>query len=270
VGKRYGSLGLNGLSITHNEYRIARDQRVPSIFLVDQEVLSYKKLFDANEDGVPIPVPGMDSPQEVFSFCREIMDSPINNGILPFSNLSEARLHVKRQLAHLFGDLLTVRFDPVRSGMNDILSEIKVLRHELNDEHSKDSVRFLKTVQFLLEGTNSLYKTLAESLCGTIDNAAPHLLTSLTFEDFVIAATGQGMKVREFSQEELTGAIDVVFGPEYRHQSAVEFFCFRNPLTDEKALIIWGHDPKTEALQISPSAAEVLKSLHRELRKAIA
>src|SRR5689334_3413834 len=48
VGKRYGEIGNDGRSVTHNEFLAARDTGVPVICLVDREVLSYKKLFDAN------------------------------------------------------------------------------------------------------------------------------------------------------------------------------------------------------------------------------
>lgn len=48
IGKRYGSKSENDLSITHNEFRKAREHVIPIISIIDQEVLSFKRVYDAN------------------------------------------------------------------------------------------------------------------------------------------------------------------------------------------------------------------------------
>jgi len=48
IGKRYGSISENGLSITHNEFRATRRSNIPVIFLVNEEVITFKKVHDAN------------------------------------------------------------------------------------------------------------------------------------------------------------------------------------------------------------------------------
>ena len=134
VGKRYGSLSANGSAITHNEFIVARENKIPIVCLVEREVLSFKKVFDANSEIQSAPAfPGMDFPSKSFNLIQEIMDAPTNNGILPFSSIAEARTLLKEQLAHIYGDLLRSKFDPVKAEIKDILSEIMTLRQELKN-----------------------------------------------------------------------------------------------------------------------------------------
>jgi len=137
IGKRYGLPAEGGLSVTHAEFRTARDQGVPAIFLVDQQVLNYKQVFDENA-GATINFPGMEQAPDVFGFIKEISGSPVNNGFLPFTHVADARAHLKAQIAHFVGDLLRRRGDPIATEIKDILSEVKTMRHELTKE--KESV----------------------------------------------------------------------------------------------------------------------------------
>lgn len=109
LGKRYGSLTDNGLSVTQIEFRTAREQQLAIICLVEEEVLSHKKVFEANKTKKHLAVPGMDDPKRTFDFIQEIKDSPVNNGVLPFKTISDAQDNLKKQLAHTFGDLLRRR-----------------------------------------------------------------------------------------------------------------------------------------------------------------
>src|ERR1035437_8379388 len=64
IGKIYGATGSSGLSVTHNEFRSARENRIPFILLVDQEVLSFKRVWDGCPDNAkPQAFPGMDNPR---------------------------------------------------------------------------------------------------------------------------------------------------------------------------------------------------------------
>lgn len=214
VGKRYGSLSANNFSISHNEFQTARDQKIPVICLVDQEVWAYKRVFDANKPKKSIALPGMDAPDKTFAFLQSIIESPHNNGILPFTNVTSARNHLKTQLAHLFGDLLTKRFDPIKADVMDVLSEIKTLRHELKGGTDKESLTFMKAIRFTLEDRNDSYRSLIEQLYETVDQAIPDLIASRSFKEFVQRATGSklgvvklkdGKTVAEFVSARLTG-----------------------------------------------------------------
>ena len=63
IGKRYGSLGKEKNSITYNEFREIVKSNIPIICLIEQEVMSYKKIYDANKNKksafIP-PLPGIE------------------------------------------------------------------------------------------------------------------------------------------------------------------------------------------------------------------
>lgn len=187
VGKRYGSIGENGLSITHNEFHTTRKENIPLIAMVDQEVLTFNRVYDANRDKEQ-SFPGMDQHEKTFQLIAEIKNSPTNNGIVPFGTPSEARLQLKKQLAHFIGDMLRKTSDPIKYHIKDVLSEIKTLRHELREKDNRsDPIIFLRAVRFLIDdriGRNIL-GDLAESIVGSLDDAVPNMLQSPTFDEFI-------------------------------------------------------------------------------------
>lgn len=186
IGKRYGSLSANGLSVTHNEFQIARENKIPVICLVDQEVLSFKKVYDANPKKRAASVfPAMDQPVKTFGFIQDVTDAEVNNGILPFSDVSGARDLFKKQIAHLFGGLLKNRFDPLKAKIQDVLSEIITLRHELLKNKRVDPLPFLHATRFLVDDRNREYRNYVEQICGSLEVAVPILLKCTTFDDFV-------------------------------------------------------------------------------------
>ena len=204
IGKRYGSKSQNDLSITHNEFRKAKDQGIPTISIIDQEVLSFKRVYDANIENEAKPsFPGMDSPEDTFSFIKEIMDYPTNNGILPYDTATKAKQQLKRQIAQFFGSLLTGRFDPIKAQVTDVLSEIKTLRHELLKDKGDEPIRYLRATKFILsenENTQDL-RGLSEQLFSSIDTAIPKLLECSSFDEFVKSAKATIEVVDEMPSE---------------------------------------------------------------------
>ncbi len=186
IGKRYGSVSGNQLSITHNEYRVAKDKKIPIITLVDSEVQSFKRVYDANIENVEKPnYPGMDHPKGTFQLIKEVSESPLNNGILPFNSVNEAKNKLKKQLALVFGNLLRTKFDPVNSQLNDVLAEIKTLRHNLIKENINDTKKYMSAIRLLLDFEFKLLKDLSEVLFRDIEDAPKILIKSKTFEDFL-------------------------------------------------------------------------------------
>lgn len=187
VAKRYGSIAENGLSVTHNEFHAAKKDNIPVITLVEQEVLTYGRVYEANREKEQ-NFPGMDQPEKTFQMVTEIKNSPTNNGIVPYGTASEARNQLKKQLALFIGDILRRTSDPIKYQIKDVLSEIKTMRHELREKESQsDPIVFLRAVRFLIDdrvGRDSLGK-LAESIVGSIDDAVPIMLQSSTFDDFM-------------------------------------------------------------------------------------
>ena len=186
IGKRYGDISTNGLSVTHNEFRTARSRKIPVICLVERETIAFKRIYDANIYNDPISsFPGMDVPQKTFAFINEFINSEVNNGFLEFGNVSEVRYHLKKQLAHLFGELLRSRFDPLKVEIQDVLSEIKTLRHELLKDTKSNYLPLLWSYRFMLHDTNEHFRSLSESMFGNIDDAIPALIESQKFDDLI-------------------------------------------------------------------------------------
>ena len=188
VGKRYGSKESDGRSVTHHEFLSAKDGKIPVITLVDRDVLTFEQVYDASApDACPV-FPGMDSPEDIFLLLREIRSSRVNNGILAFDNASDARELLKKQLAHLFGDLLMKRFDPLKVQVQDILSEVKTLRHELLKDRGEDPKAYLRVMRCLLTDGQygEYYRRLAEVMFSRLDEAVPIMLQNDTFDSFIL------------------------------------------------------------------------------------
>ena len=185
VGKRYGDPTSNGLSVTHNEFRAARNAKIPVLCLIEQEVLTFNRVFDESQSqGTKASFPGMDYPDMTFGLIQEIGDSPYNNGMLAFSNTADAREILKKQLAHLFGALLQIRFDPLKYEVKDILSELKTLRHELVKDHKKESQLFLTATRYMLDDRRRNFRSFVAAISGSVDNAVPQLIKSESLDDF--------------------------------------------------------------------------------------
>lgn len=185
IGKRYGSISENGNSVTYNEFITAKKNNKPVICLVEREVLAYKKVFDINYPKSVPSFPGMDAPVKTFEFVDEFIKSTVNNGFLEFSTVADVRRHLKRQMAHIFGDFLRKQYDHIKVEIQDILSEVKTLRYELLKDEKSTYEPLLKTFRFLLSERNSELKEFIEKLADEIDNAVPKVLESASFKNFL-------------------------------------------------------------------------------------
>lgn len=192
IGRRYGSLDENGLSVTHNEFRAARTQGIPTICLVEPEVMSYRKIYNANAGDLVCP--GMENPSQTFAFVDEITTARTNNAILPFNSGPTARSLIKTQIAHWVGQMLRRGLDPMTSDIKDILTEMKTLRYDLDTSTAtkkKAPVNFMRALRFLLDQQAETYRQIVEKLCGTLEDGVPTILESATFSEFVKKTTGQ-------------------------------------------------------------------------------
>ena len=185
IGKRYGTIAANGLGVTHNEFNHAQIRRTPIVTLVDKDVLTFKRVFDLNDQEIPKKgFPGMDHPEKSFSLIQQINNSEFNNGILPYTSASDAREHFKKQLAHLFRELLKSRYEYISPEIKDILSEIKTLKHELLKGKVDEPKAFLRATRFLLNKRSSQYCQLIEKTLGDVEVGIPLLIKSTSFKDF--------------------------------------------------------------------------------------
>jgi len=187
LGKRYGSIGDDGRSVTHNEFMAAREHQVPVICLVDREVLTYKKLFEANAGTLKIP--GMESPERTFGLIDEIAKATTNNAVLGFATVHEAKALVKSQIAHKVGNLLRRSQDPIGADVRELLAELKTVRHEI--AIGTQAPQFMRAARFLLNEANDEYREIIEWLFGSIENGIPVLLESALFDEVIAKATGR-------------------------------------------------------------------------------
>lgn len=185
IGKRYGSISENGLSITHNEFRTARERKIPVIFLVNEEVLSFKRVFEANNKVTEMNFPGMENPSQIFELIREFSESKFNNGLIPYTNVQSAKSNLKKQIAHIVGDLLKRKFDPVQGEIKDILSEITTLRHILLKNEQEIAQQFLVAFRFLLNEENDYLKDIFETISGSLEIAVPEILKQNSFKSYL-------------------------------------------------------------------------------------
>lgn len=188
IGKRYGWVAQNGLGITHNEFKAARENKIPVIFLLDRDIIAYKKVFDKQKkDGTIGTFPDMDNPELTFSLIQEFIDSPINNGFLTYTTAQEATENIKNQLSHIFGNLLRERFDPLKAQVQDVLSEIKTLRHELlkDKEVSKEYLPYLYAIRFIIDESNKALSNLLSQIFKEPDIAIPDIIKHENFETFL-------------------------------------------------------------------------------------
>jgi hypothetical protein len=196
IGKRYGSLGANDLSITHNEMLTARESRIPFVTFVDQEVLAYKKIYDANRQ-IPLKdFPDMDQPGMTFRLIEEVMQAPSYNGLIPFGTVSEAKSWLKKQIAHFVGDRLAEAVSPIRREILDIRSDVKAILNQLGKTENPESAKFIKAMRFLLDDANETYRKVVEKVFGNIDVAVKNVISALTFED-VVKRSGYSLEIAD-------------------------------------------------------------------------
>lgn len=267
IGRRYGHISANGLSVTHNEFRAARTHNVPVFTLVDRDVLAFKRVFDINAPSASPAFPGMDNAAKTFGFIQEISDSPINNGLLTYTSASDARFTLKTQLAHFTGELLRRSADPLTSDVRDVLAELKTLRHEIGRTAPGDRTdTFLRAVRLLLEDRYERYLSLVHVLFGPIDEAIPAIANAHQFDNVVEAATGQPPQVRDLSTD---------FYPsgerDYDYKSVFGAYIPDAASNDEsgREILIYTVTHATRAVVMTKTTLKYFGNLHRSLLRDI-
>lgn len=265
IGKRYGEKAKNGFSVTHNEFLTIRERNIPLITIADQEVMSYKRVFDANKGLKTTPTfPGMDSPADTFNLVKSIMASHINNGIITYTTASDARKNLKSQIAHLFHELLSDQFNPLNSHIQDVLSEVKTLRHELLKNKGEEPIAYLQTMKWLLDSRDhgKHYSDLAKSLHGGLDVAVPIMLKTSSFDEFVNMS---GYKIDIATEIPNVSAIE-----DMGVLKSLTFFTiypYENKDEEDSGSILLRTD--SNSIFMNYSAKEYFDFLHKELHKII-
>lgn len=201
VGKRYGNIGADGASITHKEFRTAQSHEIPLITFVDADVMSFKKVYDADRDSATWDhFEHMDHPRETFKLIDEVISSQVYNGLIEFRTASEAKTRLKQQLAHFMGDRLSGSVRPIKTDVHDILAEVKSLRNyiarsaEGNHPKAKAADPFYISLRFLLQERNQDYTRFVESVFGDLDVAAQEIQKAKNIRELVKKA-GRKLKI---------------------------------------------------------------------------
>jgi hypothetical protein len=224
IGKRYGSLSEDGISVTHKEFLTAQENELPMITFVDSEVMHYKKVFDTDPNA-PLwdKFPHMDQPKLTFAFLTDVMKAPTHNGLIEFSSASEVKQRLKQQIAHHMGDLLAGTIRPIKGDVSEILAEVKTLRNLISKAEEKKqagseivsgSDRYYTALRFLLDERQREYTKFMEVLFGDLDLAVKHIVDSQSL-DQVIKGAGATIETvpEDFDYQNLIGSLPVTAAP---------------------------------------------------------
>ncbi len=186
VGRRYGSPSEDGISVTHKEFRAAREAGIPVIAFVESEVLSYRDVYRADPEAQTwANFDQMDHPGFTFGLIEEITQASSYNGLIPFTSAAEAKMALKLQIADFVGNSLAGVISPMSSDIKGVLAEIAALRHQLSPGGSLDP-DFMTALRFVIDDrVNKGLRSLIEYTTGAVDKAVPLLLDSSTFDEFM-------------------------------------------------------------------------------------
>ncbi len=188
IGKRYGWIDSEGVSVTHKEFRAAKDHEIPTITFVESHVLNYKEVYEADPSAeMWDSFKGMDHPREIFALIDEITRSPTYNGLIPFTSVAEAQRILKTQIADFVGERLNETIRPIRSEVQEVLAEIKTLRnqavHAATPQEASTSARYLTAMRFLLDDRHAEYRKLLEQIGGDLDSAIDIIIDADEFDE---------------------------------------------------------------------------------------
>lgn len=193
VGRRYGKVGPDGLSVTHREYQTAKAEGLPTITFVEPDVLSFKEVYDAAPTAkFWESFERMDNPNKTFQLLNEISGSETFNAILPFSSVSDAKRRLKRQIAEFVGDRLVDVVSPINQQVRDILAEVRTMRnmvvHSGNGASEMQTRRYLAITRYLLNDNCKDYREFLVRIYKDLDAATERIDSCESFLDVVTAA----------------------------------------------------------------------------------
>ena len=120
VGGRYGSEVEGGKSVTNLEYLEAKAKGIPRYVFVQKQIQMALAIWQKNRAGDFSDV--VDSPK-LFEFVESLRD-PKENWIFSFESAQDITDILRKQLAYLFADALTIRAQVARSGIPDTLRDL--------------------------------------------------------------------------------------------------------------------------------------------------
>ncbi len=191
VGRRYGSVDKDGISVTHREFLTAREKKLPIVSFVESDVLSFKQVYDADPNA-PLwdNFTRMDNPRAIFKLLDEIRSSPTFNSCIGFNSAGEAKRLLKLQIADFVGERLAEIVRPLKAEVQDVLAEVKAIRQELQADGrgATNMDRYARVLRSLLDDRAANFRRFLEQIFNDLDAAIPVVLNSSSFEEIITAA----------------------------------------------------------------------------------
>lgn len=263
IGKRHGSQSKvdNERTVTENEFDAAIKSYARIITLVDQDVWTFKKVYESNSPSTTVKFPGMNDPVRTFNFLNRVSASPTRNAIIPFSNASEVRDIIKRQFAIMVYGLLSEKTSTTSASVNDILCEVKTMRMAM-EKNGKPDAKFMAAIRFLLDDENVQMRNLIkEAKAGPIEAAIPKIEECENLEAF-LQSLGVTYSKTDLGQD---GKLPTI--PGMRHCSGFCPWPFVIPQPGEKpqiAKFVWCDNAK---LLMNEVAYEYFVKAYAELKR---
>lgn len=113
VGGRYGSQTETGKSITNLEYLEAKSKGIPRYVFVQKQILTTLPIWQKNKSADFSGI--VDSPN-LFQFVESLLD-PKENWIFPFDSAQDIADTLRKQLAFLFVEALSLRHKILGTGL---------------------------------------------------------------------------------------------------------------------------------------------------------
>jgi hypothetical protein len=120
VGGRYGSETESGKSVTNLEYLEAKAKGIPCYVFVQNPILTALPIWQKNQSG---DFSGIVESTKLFEFVESLRD-PKENWVFPFDSAQDIIGALRKQLAYLFMDALTIRTNMLRSGLSEVLQDL--------------------------------------------------------------------------------------------------------------------------------------------------
>jgi hypothetical protein len=134
IGGRYGGCFKDGeTSITNEEYREAKKQKIPVFALVESAVYSDHHVYNRNRDNKIIDATSINYPSvdnaNIFKFIDEVKSATINNAIVPFRDFSDIESYLKQQWAGMMFSFLIARNEDNR--VTDMMSHLLTMNERI-------------------------------------------------------------------------------------------------------------------------------------------
>lgn len=263
IGSRYGSTGEDGLSVTHKEFLAAKEDQIPIISFVEQKVLNYKEVFQADpKAAIWTSFQPMDNPYRTFQLLDEITASKSYNATIPFTSAGDAKKKLKLQVADFVGQRLSQTLPAMSTQLKDVLAEITTVRNLLVHgsrelpAREDETKRYLAVARFLLEDRAAEYRDLLQYVFGDLDVAMSQIMNLPTFPDVIMAA---GYTFEVLADDDPSSAIGVGFGDDVPPEKRV----VHSSHGSEGWLMIF----RNKHMKISRQRFDKLSALQHALRK---